>query len=421
MTPLPVTATILGAPRIGPNRELKRAVEKYWAGAITRAELESVAADLRHESRAALAAGGLDSIPVNIFSYYDQLLDTAVLLGALPPRVAVIEDDLDRYFAAARGTATIAPLEMTKWFDTNYHYIVPEIGPDTTFSLHPEKVLNELKEAQAQGIPARPVLVGPITFLALSKAVDGAGSPIGRLDELVAVYGDLLGLLADAGAGWVQLDEPILVTDQLDNAAELAERVYTTLASAAGRPAIFVATYFGALDGALPALARTPVEAIGVDLVAGGVQAVAAVPELAHKQARRGASPNPERQIHRACGDIRAALLGALELLSGTTVPRAGRDDVLPAFSDLGRVQHHVALALHATHLLDQMVGTPAEHRQPWSYYRGRIGKKLRPVGRQLDLAPETGHRTNQRPDAPTVAKQQSRTDNNLTVPHQDE
>ena len=140
---------------------------------------------------------------------------------------------------------------MTKWFDTNYHYIVPEIGPDTTFSLHPDKVLNELKEAQAQGIPARPVLIGPITFLALSKAVDGAGSPIGRLDELVALYGELLGLLADAGADWVQLDEPIAGDRHLANAAELAERVYTTLASAAHRPAIFVATYFGAPGGAL--------------------------------------------------------------------------------------------------------------------------------------------------------------------------
>jgi 5-methyltetrahydropteroyltriglutamate--homocysteine methyltransferase len=159
MAPPPVTATILGAPRIGPNRELKRATEKYWAGNIPRAELESVAADLRRASCAALASGGLDSMPVNTFSYYDQVLDTAVMVGALPPRVAAIEDDLDRYFAAARGTATIAPLEMTKWFDTNYHYIVPEIGPDTTFSLHTEKVLNELKEAQDQGVPARPVLV----------------------------------------------------------------------------------------------------------------------------------------------------------------------------------------------------------------------------------------------------------------------
>ena len=283
ITNTPFSATILGSPRIGPNRELKRAIEGYWSGRIQRPELEAVAADIRASTRAQLHAAGLDSIPVNTFSYYDQILDSAVMLGALPPRVAGIEDEVDRYFAAARGTDEIAPLEMTKWFDTNYHYIVPEIGPATTFALNPAKVLGELEEAKKQGISARPVVVGPITFLALSKAVDGAGAPIERIDELLPLYAELLGLLAGAGAGWVQIDEPVLVTDSVDDAAELAARVYGALGEIAHRPAIFVATYFGALDGALPALARTPVEAIGIDLVAGGEQAVAAVPELADK------------------------------------------------------------------------------------------------------------------------------------------
>ncbi|MDX1878554.1 5-methyltetrahydropteroyltriglutamate--homocysteine S-methyltransferase [Mycolicibacterium sp. 141076] len=282
----PFTATILGAPRIGPNRELKRAVERYWAGRIDRAALEEIAAGLRRETIAALSAAGLDSIPVNTFSYYDQMLDTAVLLGALPSRAGGIADDLDRYFAAARGTADIAPLEMTKWFDTNYHYLVPEIGPDTTFTLHPDKVLAELKEAQAQGIPARPVIVGPITFLALSKAVDGAEAPIGRLDELVPLYAELLGRLAAAGAEWVQIDEPVLVTDILDgtaNAAELAEHVYAVLAGAADRPAILVATYFGEPGNVLPALARTQIDGMAVDFVAGGDQPTVGIPGLAGK------------------------------------------------------------------------------------------------------------------------------------------
>ena len=178
ITNTPFTATILGSPRIGPNRELKRAIEGYWAGRIqpprTRGRRRR---HPRVDTLAQLHAAGLDSIPVNTFSYYDQMLDTAVMLGALPPRVAGIDDELDRYFAAARGTDEIAPLEMTKWFDTNYHYIVPEIGPATTFALNPAKVLGELEEAKKQGIPARPVIVGPITFLALSKAVDGAGAP----------------------------------------------------------------------------------------------------------------------------------------------------------------------------------------------------------------------------------------------------
>jgi 5-methyltetrahydropteroyltriglutamate--homocysteine methyltransferase len=281
--PTPFTATILGTPRIGPNRELKRAIEGYWAGRIDRVELEAVASTLRSDTRAALAAGGLDSIPVNTFSYYDQMLDTAVMLGALPPRVAGIEHDLDRYFAAARGTDDIAPLEMTKWFDTNYHYIVPEMGPGTAFGLNAEKVLGELQEAQSQGVAARPVIIGPITFLALSKAVDGGPAPIDRINELLPLYVELLGLLSDAGAVWVQVDEPVLVTDIVEGAAELAERVYRVLSEITQRPSLFVATYFGPLNGALPALARTAVEAIGVDLAAGGGQAIAAVPELASK------------------------------------------------------------------------------------------------------------------------------------------
>ena len=271
----PFTATILGAPRIGPNRELKRAVERYWAGRIDRAALDEIAAGLRRDSLAALSAAGLDSVPVNTFSYYDQVLDTAVLLGALPSRVGAIADDLDRYFAAARGTADIAPLEMTKWFDTNYHYLVPEIGPDTVFELNPAKVLAELKEAQQQGISPRPVLVGPITFLALSKAVDGAGAPTERLGELLPLYADLLGRLAAAGAEWVQIDEPVLVTDILDNGAELAEHVYSALSGTANRPAILVATYFGEAGAALPALARTQIDGIAVDFVAGGDQPIA--------------------------------------------------------------------------------------------------------------------------------------------------
>jgi 5-methyltetrahydropteroyltriglutamate--homocysteine methyltransferase len=283
VTPQPFTATITGSPRIGPRRELKRATEGYWAGRISRSELASVAAALRRDTWSDLAAAGLDSVPINTFSYYDQVLDTAVLLGALPARLGTISDELDRYFAAARGADDIAPLEMTKWFDTNYHYLVPEIGPATRFTLHPDKVLSELREALAQEIPARPVVIGPITFLLLSKAVDGGGAPIERLDELVPLYSELLSLLAEAGADWVQFDEPVLVTDMSADAPALAERVYRALGSIIRRPAIHVATYFGDPGAALPALARTPVEAIGVDLVAGANTAMAAVPELAAK------------------------------------------------------------------------------------------------------------------------------------------
>jgi 5-methyltetrahydropteroyltriglutamate--homocysteine methyltransferase len=310
VTAQPFTATVTGSPRIGPRRELKRATEGYWAGRTSRSELESVAATLRRDTWSDLAAAGLDSVPVNTFSYYDQMLDTAVLLGALPARVAGVSDELDRYFAAARGNEKIAPLEMTKWFDTNYHYIVPEIGPDTRFALNPAKVLAELKEAHEQGIPARPVIIGPITFLLLSKAVDGAPEPIFRLDELVDVYAELLSQLAAAGASWVQIDEPVLVTDISADAPAMAERVYATLAGAAERPAIHVATYFGDAGEALSALARTPVEAIGVDLVYGSD---ASVPELADKTLVAGIVDG--RNIWRT--DLEAAL-GTLEKLRGS-------------------------------------------------------------------------------------------------------
>ncbi len=313
MTATPFTATVTGSPRIGPKRELKRATEGYWAHRTSRSELESVAATLRRDTWAQLVAAGLDSVPVNTFSYYDQMLDTAVLLGALPARVNAVSDELDRYFAAARGTEDIAPLEMTKWFDTNYHYIVPEIGPKTSFSLHPEKVLTELKEAADQGIPARPVIIGPLTFLLLSKAVDGGGAPIERLDELVPLYTELLGKLADNGAEWVQLDEPVLVTDIHADAAALAEKVYNELGSLKNRPAIHVATYFGDPGTALAALARTPVEAIGVDLVYGADTAVASVPELANKTLVAGIVDG--RNIWRT--DLESAL-GKLATLLGS-------------------------------------------------------------------------------------------------------
>lgn len=313
MTAQPFTATVTGSPRIGPRRELKRATEAYWARRTSRSELESVAATLRRDMWSDLAAAGLDSVPVNTFSYYDQMLDTAFLLGALPARAARVSDDLDRYFALARGNDDIEPLEMTKWFDTNYHYLVPEIGPATTFSLNPDKVLLELKEALGQGIPARPVVIGPITFLLLSKGINGGGAPIDRLEELVGIYSELLSLLAENGARWVQLDEPALVADLSPDAPALAEAVYNALGSLTNRPAIHVATYFGDPGAALAGLARTPIEAIGVDLVAGAGIAVAAIPELSSKTLVAGIVDG--RNIWRT--DLESAL-GKLATLLGS-------------------------------------------------------------------------------------------------------
>ncbi|WP_299575795.1 5-methyltetrahydropteroyltriglutamate--homocysteine S-methyltransferase [uncultured Williamsia sp.] len=276
-------ATVLGAPRIGPNRELKRATEAYWAGRIDREALLVQAGDLRRNDLARLRDSGLDSVPVNTFSFYDQVLDTSVLLGALPARYDGIADDLDRYFAAARGVQSVTAMEMTKWFDTNYHYLVPEIAPDTTFSLHPEKVLAEFVEATELGVAARPVIIGPITFLLLGKAVDGADAPISRLEDLIPLYADLLGQLKSAGARWVQIDEPALATDLTNDAAGLAARVYGALGGLSDRPALLVAGYFGDLGDALGALAATEIDGVAVDLVRGDLDRVVATTGLADK------------------------------------------------------------------------------------------------------------------------------------------
>ncbi len=278
------TGTILGYPRIGRRRELKRAVEAFWAGTIDAAELESRAAELRSSTRERLASLGLgrtDSAIPESFSYYDQVLDAAVAVGAIPERFQRLQDaegriDLAGYFTIARGEGDDAPLEMTKWFDSNYHYLVPEIGPDTAFALHPERIIGEFEEAKSAGYLTRPVIVGPVTFLLLAKAADGAPEgfrPLDRLGDLVPVYRELLAELAAAGAEWVQLDEPALVSESIDESRdrviEAIGTAYDVLGGETNRPAIFVAAPYGALDDALPAVAAAPVEAIGLDLVRG--------------------------------------------------------------------------------------------------------------------------------------------------------
>jgi 5-methyltetrahydropteroyltriglutamate--homocysteine methyltransferase len=284
-SPFP-TGTILGYPRIGRRRELKKAVEAFWAGSLTPDELEDAAAELRRATRARLASLGLgatdSSIPES-FSYYDQVLDAAVTVGAVPARFASLQDagggvDLAGYFTIARGSGEDAPLEMTKWFDSNYHYLVPEIGPDTRFRLASDRLVREFEEAKADGYLTRPVVVGPVTFLALSKPADGAPEgfrPLSRLADLLPVYLDLLERLKAAGAHWVQLDEPALVSETLDDSRTdllaATAQAYDRLGAARERPQLFVAAPYGSLDDALPVLAGTAVEAISLDLVHGGI------------------------------------------------------------------------------------------------------------------------------------------------------
>ncbi|HEY6799394.1 MAG TPA: 5-methyltetrahydropteroyltriglutamate--homocysteine S-methyltransferase [Agromyces sp.] len=283
-TPAFPTGTILGYPRIGRRRELKRMVEAFWTGTIDDAELESRAAELRAATRERLATIGLgrdDSSIPETFSFYDQVLDAALTVGAVPSRFDRLRDehgaiDLAGYFTIARGEDDDAPLEMTKWFDANYHYLVPEIGPETTFALHADRILSEFGEARVAGYITRPVVVGPVTFLLLAKPADGAPDgfrPIDRLVDLIPVYLELLAALTAAGVEWVQFDEPALVSESTPESPErITDAVsvaYGSLGASDRRPSIFVAAPYGGLGDQLPALAATPIDAIGMDLVRG--------------------------------------------------------------------------------------------------------------------------------------------------------
>ncbi|MGW3183934.1 5-methyltetrahydropteroyltriglutamate--homocysteine S-methyltransferase, partial [Kitasatospora sp. NPDC001119] len=263
-------ATAYGYPRQGRGRELKKAIEGYWKGSVTAEVLLATAADLRRGNWQQLADSGVEEVPTGDFSLYDHVLDTTVAVGAIPPRhrAAVEADPLDGYFAMARGNQDVAPLEMTKWFDTNYHYLVPELGPDTVFTANPAKAVGELREALLLGHAARPVLVGPVTYLLLAKPAPGVAAdfqPITLLDRLLPVYAELLAGLRAAGADWVQLDEPALVQDRTPAELNAAARAYRELGALTDRPKLLVASYFDRLGDALPVLAKAPIEGLALD------------------------------------------------------------------------------------------------------------------------------------------------------------
>ena len=262
--------TYLGFPRIGRRRELKRALEAYWKGDATSAELLDTAATLRQRHWQLARDAGADSVPVNDFSLYDHVLDAAVALDAIPARYRNLHDAdaLAGYFAMARGHQRdghdLRALEMTKWFDTNYHYIVPELHAGQVFHARPEKVVAEYRQAVAAGHAARPVLLGPVTFLLLSKTVDGS-HPLGLLDALLPAWLGLVDALVAEGADWIQVDEPALVLDLEVGARDAFRRVYEALA--AHSPAkILLATYFGGLESNLGLATSLPVAGLHVDL-----------------------------------------------------------------------------------------------------------------------------------------------------------
>ncbi|WP_413760340.1 5-methyltetrahydropteroyltriglutamate--homocysteine S-methyltransferase [Streptomyces sp. MMBL 11-3] len=325
-------ATVYGYPRQGQDRELKRAIEGHWKGRVDAAALRATAAGLRRANWLQLAGAGVHEVPTGDFSYYDHVLDTSVMVGAIPERhrAAVAADPLAGYFAMARGTQDVAPLEMTKWFDTNYHYLVPELGPDTVFAADSSKQVAEFREAAALGLTARPVLVGPVTYLLLAKPAPGAPAgfdPLTLLDRLLPVYAQVLAELRAAGAGWVQLDEPALVQDRTPAELGATARAYRDLGALTDRPQLLVASYFDRLGDALPVLAGAPVEGLALDFTgpaAANLDALAAAGGLPGKRLVAGVVDGPNVWIN----DLQKSLATL-----GTLLGLADRVDVAASCS----------------------------------------------------------------------------------------
>lgn len=266
-----VLATNLGYPRIGPKRELKKALEAYWKDELSKDELLNTAKDLRMANWKTQKAAGLNHIPSNDFSLYDQILDMSCLLGCIPERYDWNGGnvDLDLYFAMARGIQKdgkdVIACEMTKWFDTNYHYLVPEFEEHQVFTLSSTKIFDQYQEAKDAGIETRPVLVGPVTYLALGKTHDES-DPMALLPKLLPVYEEILTRLDKAGCGWVQIDEPYLAMDLTEAQKDAYTQAYIGLNAARGDMKLLVTTYFEGLRDNLELATSLPVQGLHIDL-----------------------------------------------------------------------------------------------------------------------------------------------------------
>ncbi len=291
-----VTVATLGFPRIGPRRELKTALESYWSGKSDANALLAVAADLRAKAWACQRDLGVDVVPSNDFSLYDHVLDASVMVGAIPAIYGWKGGSvgLDTYFAMARGSQSeaapqacthghthqhegVPAAEMTKWFDTNYHYLVPELVEGQRFALSSTKALDEFLEAKGQGIVTRPVLLGPVTFLKLGKSRSEGFDPRSLVGTLLPVYVEILRRLAAAGAAWVQIDEPCLVLDLDQQDCTALGEAYAALTTAAPGLRLMLTTYFGGLGDNLATALSLPVHGLHVDLVRAPEQLTAVI------------------------------------------------------------------------------------------------------------------------------------------------
>ena len=264
---------VIGFPRIGEQRELKKALEAYWSGKISQDELKQTASDLRKRHWTYQKNAGIDMISVNDFSFYDNMLDMTVMLNAVPEKYKDIDNCMDRYFAMARGNANHKAMEMTKWFNTNYHYIVPELDIDMDFKANIDKIVLEYNEAKELGIEPKVNLIGPITYVKLSKIVNGDEKAI--IEKLVPVYKEIIAKLKELNPNvTIQMDEPYFVTNPTKEDLELLEKVYNELASDAN---IYVATYFEHSNEANEVLAKTPIKGMFLDFVHGSENSIKAL------------------------------------------------------------------------------------------------------------------------------------------------
>ncbi|PQO25534.1 5-methyltetrahydropteroyltriglutamate--homocysteine S-methyltransferase [Blastopirellula marina] len=282
-------ATNLGFPRIGAKRELKWLLEKYWKGTIGAEDLLTGAHEIRRSNWNSQVEAGIEQLPVGDFSLYDHVLDWALRVGAVPAayQTPQLVSELDRYFAMARGTqkgADLPALEMTKWFNTNYHYIVPEWSTDQAFQLNANALLAEITAAQAVAGNVRPVVLGPVSLLLLGKLKGSEASPLVLLDKLLPVYEELLAKLNEAGVTWVQWDEPILALDLNDQAQAALKHSLEALAPARGSLKLVLTSYFESLRENLPLAFSLPVDAVHLDLVYGPEQLTAALQHIRPEQ-----------------------------------------------------------------------------------------------------------------------------------------
>jgi 5-methyltetrahydropteroyltriglutamate--homocysteine methyltransferase len=383
MSLLKLPVATLGTPRIGPRRELKLALESYWAGKSSEAELLDAAAGLRAANWARQKSLGVTVIPSNDFSLYDHVLDTSVMVGAIPEAYGWKGGPvaLKIYFAMARGAQGeghdadcghahhghgAAAQEMTKWFDTNYHYMVPEFHKDQTFKLSSRKPIEEYEEAKGLGYQTRPVLLGPVTFLKLGKSVDAAFDPLSLLDQLLPVYIEVLQELAVRGAEWVQLDEPCLVLDLDETARNALRRAYAGIALQVPRLKIMLASYFGAIGDNLETALALPVAGIHVDLIRA-----------------------PE-QLNRLVAGARKDLIVSLGIVDGRNVWRSDLSALIDRFepdvAKLGKERVQIAASCSMLHVpidLELETGLDPEVKS-WLAFSIQKMKELATLGRAL-------------------------------------